>query len=84
LHELDLGRRLMTYPCSYLIYSAAFDRLPPAAKDPIYQRMWQILSGNERQERYRAALSLADRRAIVEILRDTKPGLPSYFGDVIR
>jgi hypothetical protein len=84
LHELDLGRRLMTYPCSYLIYSAAFDRLPPAAKDPIYQRMWQILSGNERQERYRAALSLADRRAIVEILRETKPDLPPYFQDVTR
>jgi hypothetical protein len=29
-------------------------------------------------------LSLADRRAIVEILRDTKPGLPSYFGDVTK
>jgi hypothetical protein len=27
-------------------------------------------------------LSLADRRAIVEILRDTKPGLPDYFGTV--
>src|SRR5206468_4662762 len=41
LHELDLGRRLMKYPCSYLIYSQTFDALPPAAKDPIYQRMWQ-------------------------------------------
>jgi hypothetical protein len=46
--------------------------------------MWEILSGNERQARYRSALPLADRRAIVEILRDTKPGLPSYFGDVTR
>jgi hypothetical protein len=84
LHELDLNRRLMKYPCSYLIYSPAFDRLPPGAKDPIYKRMWQILSGNERLPRYRSALSLADRRAIVEILRDTKPGLPSYFQDVTR
>ena len=84
LHELDLNRRLMTSPCSYLIYSPAFDHLPPGAKDPIYRRMWEILSGNERQARYRSALPLADRRAIVEILRDTKPGLPSYFGDVTR
>jgi hypothetical protein len=84
LHELDLNRRLMKYPCSYLIYSPAFDRLPPGAKDPIYKRMWQILSGSERQPRYTSALSLADRRAIVEILRDTKPGLPSYFRDVTR
>jgi hypothetical protein len=84
LHDLDLNRRLMKYPCSYLIYSPAFDQLPPGAKDPIYKRMWQILSGSERQPRYTSALSLADRRAIVEILRDTKPGLPSYFRDVTR
>jgi len=84
LHELDLNRRLMKYPCSYLIYSPAFEQLPPGAKDPIYRRMWQILSGNERLPRYGSALSLADRRAIVEILRETKQDLPSYFQDVIR
>jgi hypothetical protein len=46
--------------------------------------MWEILSGSERQARYTSALSLADRRAIVEILRETKPDLPSYFRDVTR
>jgi hypothetical protein len=84
LHELDLDHRLMKYPCSYLIYSPAFDQLPPGARDPIYRRMWEILSGNERLERYRSALSLEDRRAIVEILRETKPDLPSYFRDVTK
>jgi hypothetical protein len=84
LHELDLDHRLMKYPCSYLIYSPAFDQLPPGAKDPIYRRMWEILSGNERLARYRSALSLEDRRAIVEILRETKPDLPSYFRDVTK
>jgi len=84
LHELDLNRRLLKYPCSYLIYSASFDQLPPGARDPIYKRMWQILSGSERGPRYTSALSPADRRAIVEILRDTKPGLPSYFSGVVR
>src|SRR5262249_37888129 len=69
LHELDLTRRLLTYPCSYEIYSDAFAALPASAKDPIYRRMWQVLSGEEHGERYRAALSLADRRAIVEILK---------------
>ena len=84
LHQLDLNRRLMRYPCSYLIYSAAFDALPPAARDPIYRRMWQVLSGEERDARYLSALSLADRQAIVEILRDTKNDLPPYFRDVTR
>ena len=84
LYELDLRRRLMKYPCSYLIYSPAFDALPPSAKEPIYKRMWEVLSGREQDPRYRAALPLADRRAIVEILRDTKKDLPSYFQDVTR
>jgi len=83
LHELDLSRRLMKYPCSYLIYSAAFDALPPGAKEPIYRRLWEVLSGVERDDRYRS-LSLADRQAIVEILRDTKKDLPAYFQAVTR
>ena len=84
LHELDLNRRLMKYPCSYLIYSPAFAALPPSAKDPIYKRLWEVLSGQDSDERYRSALSLADRQAIVEILRDTKKDLPSYFQSVTR
>jgi hypothetical protein len=84
LYEFDLNRRLMKYPCSYLIYSPAFDALPAGAKDPIYRRMWEVLSGQERDPRYREALSLADRQAIVEILRDTKKDLPSYFQNVTR
>jgi hypothetical protein len=78
LRQLDLKTRLLRYPCSYMIYSAAFDALPPAARDAIYQRMWRILSGSAAAPA-EARLSSADRRAIVEILRDTKPDLPEYF-----
>jgi hypothetical protein len=78
LRQLDLNRRLMRYPCSYLIYSAVFDALPAQPREAIYQRMWQILSGHERSDRY-ARLSESDRVAIVQILRDTKKGLPGYF-----
>ena len=84
LYELDLNRRLMKYPCSYLIYSPAFDALPRAAKEPIYRRMWEILSGRENADRYRSALSLGDRQSIVEILRETKKDLPPYFQNAIR
>ena len=84
LYELDLNRRLMKYPCSYLIYSPAFDALPPLAKAPIYKRMWEVLSGQEQDPRYRSALSLADRQSIVEILRDTKKDLPPFFQNVTR
>jgi hypothetical protein len=84
LYELDLNRRLLKYPCSYLIYSPAFDALPPRAKDPIYRRLWEVLSGQEQDAQYRSALSRADRQAIVEILRDTKKDLPPYFQSVTR
>ena len=78
LYDLDLQRRLLRYPCSYMIYSDAFEALPAEAKDAIYKRMWQVLSGAEKGKKY-AQLSAADRRATVEILRDTKKDLPAYF-----
>jgi hypothetical protein len=84
LRELDLTKRLMKYPCSYLIYSPLFDGLPTSMKTLVYRRLWEVLSGSEKEPRYRNALSLADRRAIVEILRDTKPGLPPYFTAVAK
>jgi hypothetical protein len=83
LRQLDLDRRLMRYPCSYMIYSDAFDGLPPEARGAVYQRMWQILSGTEKDRKY-SRLSLADRQAVVEILRETKKGLPDYFQPVTR
>jgi hypothetical protein len=83
LRQFDLRRRLMRYPCSYMIYSPAFDALPDDAKGAIYKRMWEILSGQERDSRY-ARLSVADRRAVVEILRETKRELPPYFRSVAK
>jgi hypothetical protein len=62
-----------------MIYTPAFDALPAAARDAVYARMWDVLSGKEKRSLYTAKLSAADRRAIVQILRATKKGLPSYF-----
>jgi len=78
LREFDLRRRIFRYPCSYMIYTEAFDALPAAAKDAVYSRMWEVLSGREKGPRY-AVLSAADRQAIVQILRETKKNLPTYF-----
>jgi len=78
LHALDLQTRLLKYPCSYMIYTEAFDALPAAARDAVYARMWQILSGAETGRRY-TRLKPADRTAILEILRETKKDLPAVF-----
>jgi hypothetical protein len=78
LRQLDLDTRLTRYPCSYMIYSKPFDAMPADVKSAIYKRMWEILSGQEKDPKY-ARLSAADRKAVIEILRDTKQDLPDYF-----
>jgi hypothetical protein len=78
LRQLDLTRRLLRYPCSYMIYSDAFDALPPAARTLVYERMWEVLSGAASDWNY-SRFTRDDRRAIVEILRETKTGLPANF-----
>jgi hypothetical protein len=78
LRDLRLEGRLMQYPLSYMIYTPMFDALPDEARRRVYDRLWQVLSGADTRPKY-AHLSAADRRAVVEILRDTKKGLPASF-----
>jgi hypothetical protein len=78
LRDFDLRRRLFMYPCSYLIYSAAFDALPGPVKDYVLRRVWDVLSSKESSADF-AHLSATDRRTILEILLATRPGLPSYW-----
>jgi hypothetical protein len=79
LRDFDLRRRLFKYPCSYMIYTPAFDALPANAKDAVYTRMWDVLSGREKKQPYASRLPLADRQAIIQILRATKKDLPAYI-----
>ena len=74
LAQFDLVKRLMRYPCSYMIYSAAFDELPQAVTQAVYRRMIDRLAGNEMAL---PRVSLEDRQAILEILRDTKADFPA-------
>ena len=78
LRDFDLQRRLFRYPCSYQIYSTAFDALPGPVKDQIYRRLWEIVTGQDKSPEF-ASLTAADRRAVFEILRETKKGLPEYW-----
>src|SRR5581483_2223214 len=78
LREFDLKERLFRYPCSYLIYSEAFDNIPGPALGYLYRRLWLVLTGQVKEKEF-AAISAADRKAILEILRGTKKNLPDYF-----
>ena len=83
LREISLDGRIFRYPCSYMIYSEAFDALPDLAQDAVYARMWEVLSGAVTEAPY-DRLALADRQAIVDILRATKPDLSARLGAVER
>jgi len=78
LRDFDLQRRLFRYPLSYMIYSEIFDAMPATARDRVYQRLFDVLSGRDQSPKF-AHISDADRRAILEIIRDTKAGLPDYW-----
>ena len=73
LRQFDLHTRIFKYPCSYLIYSETFDAIPQPAKQYIYRRLFEVLSGGDQSPEFKT-LSAEDRRAILEILVDTKPG----------
>ena len=78
LRQFDLATRLFKYPCSYLIYSDAFDALPRQLKETLYQRLWDILSGKDTSPAF-ARIPAETKKAIIEILIETKKELPSYW-----
>jgi hypothetical protein len=80
LRDFDFAQRIFRYPCSYLIYSDTFDAIPEPAKDYVYHRLLQILTGQDQSEDF-SHLSAQDRRAVLEILLETKPGLPAEWQD---
>jgi len=78
LRDFDLRTRMFRYPLSYMIYSEAFDGMPDRVRERVYQRLYDLLTGKNTGERF-ARISTADRRAVLEILRETKSGLPDYW-----
>jgi hypothetical protein len=78
LRDFDLQKRLFRYPLSYLIYSAAFDGMPDVVRERIYRRLYDILTGQDKSKTF-AGISPADRQAVLEIVRATKPNLPKYW-----
>jgi len=78
LRDLDLKTRMFRHPCSFLIYSEAFDQIPAAMREHLLQRLHDILTGQDADPQF-AKLAASDRQAILEILRETKRNLPDYW-----
>ena len=78
LRDLDCTRRMFKYPCSFLIYAPSFDAIAPPIKEVILQKLHDILTGKNDDPQF-ARLTPEDRRAILEILIETKKTLPDYW-----
>jgi hypothetical protein len=77
LRQFDLTNRLFRYPCSFMVYSAAFDGLPDEMKNYLWRRLDEILQGNDRSERYQT-MAAVERPAVLEILLETKPEFAAW------
>jgi hypothetical protein len=78
LRQFDLNTRLFKHPCSFLIYSEAFQSLPAPIKEQVYRRLWEILTGRDTKPDF-AKIAPETKHAILEILAITQPGLPGYW-----
>ena len=65
LRQFDLETRLFKYPCSFLIYSEAFDLLPKPMREHLLQRLHEILTGQDTSPEF-ARVEPELRRAILE------------------
>ncbi|WP_286177321.1 hypothetical protein [Stieleria mannarensis] len=77
LRDFDLETRLFKYPCSYLIYSPAFDALPKQVREQVVSRLIAILEGRDDSGDF-DHLTSKMRREILEILVETKPGFSQH------
>ncbi|MEZ6131251.1 MAG: hypothetical protein R3C59_21460 [Planctomycetaceae bacterium] len=75
LRDFDLVTRMFRYPCSYMIYSDAFDGLPDQVRRQVLSKLKHILAGDvsgEDADQF-AHLSEDDCYNIRQILMATKP-----------
>ena len=80
LRDFDLQTRIFRYPCSYLIYSDAFDSLPKPAREYVYRRLLDVLTGRDQSPDF-ARLTAKDRKDVLEILLATKPAVQEAWKD---
>lgn len=74
LKDLDLNTRLFRYPCSFLLDSAAFRKLPTLVRNAVLVRLHAILTGTEEHPDFKRLIP-DDAQAVLEILRETTPDL---------
>ena len=79
LRDLDRRTRMFRYPLSDVVYSAAVDALPRAAREAVYGRIATLLRGPQ-DDAIVARLRPDERTAILEILAATKREFAASLG----
>lgn len=75
LRQFDLQTRMFKYRLSYLATSSSFAALPAEPRTEVWKRIKVLLTSPETDEQS-AAIPVAERQAILEIVRATVTGLP--------
>ena len=76
LADFQLNDRLFKHRCSYMVYSKAFETLPPRVKSAVIRQLHVILEGEPAPENH-PSIKSSERRKIAAILSDT---LPAWIG----
>ena len=78
LKDFDLRTRLFQHRCSYMIYSLAFQGLPPEMKQRVFTRLALALNTAKPDKDF-AYLPTAEKQTIRGILKTTLPELPKNW-----
>lgn len=78
LKEFDLKTRIFKYRCSYMLYTESWLQLPVILKEKVYFKMAEGLREQNANPAY-AHLTPSEKLAIRSILKETLPGLPSWW-----
>jgi len=81
LFQLDLDTRLLQYPCSWLVYTESFDKLPPMDLEAVANELYYALNYHTDNPDF-AHLSKKDKQNIFEILTETKPNLAKVWKEL--
>lgn len=73
LRQFDLQTRLFKYPCSFLVYTEAFDALQPTLRTEILTQLRSVLTAETVPDEY-SHLNATTRTELHEILSETLTG----------
>lgn len=78
LKDFDLKSRLFKHRASYMLYTDSWQKLPTTLKDRVYYKMAEGLR-DQNPAPAGMHLPIEERHAIRAILKETLPGLPSWW-----